>query len=229
MIAQQSAFEVASIKVSDGGIKMPMTMSVNPGGITFTNVTTMDCIAAAFGMKDYQVSGPDWLKSDRYVIAARTSAPANDDQLKAMLRTLLADRFKLTVHRETKDLAVYAITPSKGGARLRATQGGPENNLSFQAGKLAFRNYSMAGLAKFLSSLPSLDRPIVDATELQGGYDFDVGVDAESSDPVAIKRAMLDWSSMFVSLERQVGLKVEARKGPADFIIVDHIEKPAPN
>ena len=79
-----------------------------------------------------------------------------------------------------------------------------------QGATLAFRNYSMAGLAKFLSSQPSLDHPISDVTGLQGNFDFDL-------------------SSMFADLDRQVGLKVEARKAAADFLIVDHVEKPAAN
>ena len=87
----------------------------------------------------------------------------------------------------------------------------------------------MAALAKFLSSLPSVDRPVSDATELKGSFDFEISVDAEGGDPAAVKRAMLDWSSIFADLDRQLGLKVEARKAPADMLVVDHVEKPTPN
>src|SRR5262249_52242133 len=133
-------------------------------------------------------------------------------QLRLMLQSLLADRFRFVFHRETKDLAVYAINQAKSGARLRTSQGGPENSLSFQSAQWAFRNYSIPALAKFLSSLPSLDRPVSDATGLQGNFDFEINIDSQGNDPASIKRAMLDWPSMFADLEQQLGLKMEARK-----------------
>src|SRR5437762_4849357 len=103
VFGQQQAFEVAWVK-SMNMIKAPVNMAVNPGGITFTNVTILDCIVAAYGIKEFQVAGPDLLKTDRYEIVARTASPAADPQLKMMLQALLADRFKLAVHRESKDL-----------------------------------------------------------------------------------------------------------------------------
>jgi len=226
---QQAAFEVVSIKISDGSVKTPMTMSANPGGIVYVNVTALDVITAAYSVKDYQVSGPNSLKVDRYEIVARTQSPADDAQIKSMLQVLLADRFKLVVHHESRDLSAYTITQAKNGAKLRTTQGGRENSLSFQGNKLAFRNYSIAALAKFLSSLPSVDHPVVDATGLEGNFDFEISVDAEGNGPDAVKRAMLEWPSLFTDLDQQLGLKVEARKGPIDTIVVDRIEKPTPN
>ena len=226
---QQAAFEVVSIKISDGSVKTPMTMSANPGGIVYVNVTALDVITAAYSVKDYQVSGPNSLKADRYEIVARTAAPADDAQIKSMLQALLADRFKLVVHHESRDLSAYTITQGKNGTKLRASQGGRENSLSFQGNKLAFRNYSIAALAKFLSSLPSIDHPVVDATGMEGNFDFEISVDAEGNGPDAVKRAMLEWPSLFTDLDQQLGLKVEARKGPIDTIVVDRIEKPTPN
>ena len=227
--SQQAAFEVISIKVSDGSIKTPMTMTANPSGIMYVNVTALDVIGAAYSVKDYQVTGPNWLKADRYEIVARTPSPSDDAHIKAMLQALLADRFKLVVHRESRDLNAYTIAQGKNGTKLRATQGGQENSLSFQGMKLAFRNYSIAALAKFLSSLPSIDRPVIDATGLQGNFDFDISVDADGTDPGAVKRAMLEWASLFTDLDQQLGLKVEARKGPIDTIVVDRVEKPTAN
>ena len=226
---QQAAFEVVSIKISDGSVKTPMTMSANPGGIVYVNVTALDVITAAYSVKDYQVSGPNSLKADRYEIVARTPSAADDAQIRSMLQALLADRFKLVVHHESRDLSAYTITQAKNGTKLRTTQGGRENSLSFQGNKLAFRNYSIAALAKFLSSLPSIDHPVVDATGMEGNFDFEISVDAEGNGPDAVKRAMLEWPSLFTDLDQQLGLKVEARKGPIDTIVVDRIEKPTPN
>src|SRR5262245_11076445 len=226
---QQAAFEVISIKVSHGNVKPPMQMTANPSGIVFVNVTAVDVIAAAYSVKDYQVAGPNSLKGDRYEIVARTPSPSDDAKIKSMLQTLLADRFKLVVHHESRDLSAYTITQGKNGAKLRPTEIGQENSLSFQGSKLAFRNYSIAALAKFLSSLPSIDRPVIDASGLQGNFDFEISVDAEGSGPDAVKRAMLEWASLFTDLDQQLGLKVEARKGPIDTIVVDRIEKPTAN
>src|SRR5262245_32549269 len=128
LFSQQAAFEVTSIKVSDGNVKTPMTMTANPSGIMFVNVTPMDVIATAYSVKDYQVAGPNSLKVDRYEIVARTAAPADDAKIKAMLQTLLADRFKLVVRHETRDLSAYTITQGKSGAKVRASQGGPQNS-----------------------------------------------------------------------------------------------------
>jgi uncharacterized protein (TIGR03435 family) len=229
LLFQQASFEVISIKISDGTVKTPMTMTANPSGIMFVNVTALDVIANAYSVKDYQVAGPNSLKADRYEIVARTPSPSGDAQIKAMLQTLLAERFKLVVHHETKDLSAYTITQGKNGTKLRASQGGRENSLSFQGNKLAFRSYSIAALAKFLSSLPSIDHPVVDATGLEGNFDFEISIDAEGNGPDAMKRAMLEWASLFTDLDQQLGLKVEARKGPIDTIVVDRIEKPTPN
>src|SRR6185436_11999233 len=91
LFSQQAAFEVVSIKVSDGNVKTPMTMTANPSGIIFVNVTALDVIAAAYSVKDYQVAGPNSLKADRYEIVARTTSASGDAQIKAMLQTLLAD------------------------------------------------------------------------------------------------------------------------------------------
>ena len=227
--AQAPSFEVISIKGTDPNAKIPVGLNSNPGGITFTNASALDCIMKAYGVKDYQVVGPDWLKSARFDIAARTASAANDVQLNQMLQSLLESRFKLTMHRENKELSVYAITESKNGTRLRPAQAGPENSLRFQGNALAFRNYSIAALGRFLSTLPGMDRAITDASELKGSYDFDIVVDAEGNDPGAVKRAMLDWATLFSDMDRQLGLKVEARKAPAEMLVIDRIEKPIPN
>src|SRR5208337_3976872 len=91
-----------------------------------------DCLQAAYGLQDYQISGPDWLRSERYDIAAKAAGATTGDQAKLMLQTLLAQRFQLTLHRETKDLPVYALVPAKGGHKLRAAASNASGGAHFQ-------------------------------------------------------------------------------------------------
>src|ERR1700733_7280609 len=118
------AFEVASIKVADPGEAgpgdIPRNMDNSPGHFVMRNVPLRYCIEWAYDLKDYQVSGPDWIKNDnRYDIVANAPGPASDDQMKLMLQTLLLERFQMKVHKETKNLDVYALLPGKGAPKLQ--------------------------------------------------------------------------------------------------------------
>jgi uncharacterized protein (TIGR03435 family) len=208
----QLSFEVASIKESSLGVKVEPARTMNPGGIVFTNGTAVDCIAFAYELKSHQVSGADWLASMRYDIAARTAAPATEEQLRKMLQALLADRFKLAFHRGSKEQPIYAITAGRNTSQLKPSAGGPENILRFEGNRLAFRNYSIAALALFMSRIPAVDRRIVDTTSLPGGFDFEVVLDVPDNDPGTVKRAMLEWPSLFSDLERQ-GIETRTPQG----------------
>ncbi len=98
---KQPAFEVASIRVDKSGREQ--SMAVNPGGIVFQRVTLRECLEAAYGVQHYQVAGPDWINSERYAISAKSPAQTDHAQLMRMLQTLLGDRFKLRIHRESKE------------------------------------------------------------------------------------------------------------------------------
>src|SRR5437016_1341336 len=111
------AFEVASVKPSapggSGGGMRP-----GPTGLTAKNVTLLFCIRIAYEVQDDQVSGPSWLSTEQYDIAARTDAPVSQNQLRLMLRTLLAERFRLVLHREERIRSVYTLVVAKDGPRL---------------------------------------------------------------------------------------------------------------
>lgn len=138
-IAQQSSaplsFEVASIKPAApqqlGRIRIGM--NADGGMLRYTNVSLRDVIRAAYKVKDYQIEGPDWLGSDRFDIQAKFPEGATEDQVPQMLQSLLADRFKLSLHRESKDHPVYALIVGKNGAKLKPAEaegsmmmGGPD-------------------------------------------------------------------------------------------------------
>ena len=95
--------------------------SPDPGQITYSNVSLKQVLTNAYGIKSYQVSGPKWLDSERFDIVAKIAMGATKEQFQMMLQNLLAERFKLAVHHETKELPIYALVVGKGGPKLKET------------------------------------------------------------------------------------------------------------
>jgi uncharacterized protein (TIGR03435 family) len=220
------AFDTASVKSRKPEAKPGANrrMRVSPEGITYTDVTLSDSIQAAYGVRRFQVTGPDWIASARYDIVAKAAGPVPGAQLKLMLQALLSDRFKLTLHRETKELAVYAMVPGKKGPKFHDSEGEGESRIYPDGGTLVFKNYSMPALADFLGR--PADRPVLDKTGLGGHYDFSIRlVDGESPNPSDVKRAAADWQSIFTDLQEQLGLKLEAQKAAIEILVIDHAEK----
>jgi uncharacterized protein (TIGR03435 family) len=232
--AAQTAFEVASVKVSQGGDFKEAQKSVvfSPTGVTLRSVTIQTAIVTAYGVKDFQVSGSG-LGSEHYDIVAKVASPVGDDQLKIMLRGLLADRFKLAFHRAEKETPVYALVTGKKSPKLVEAHAEGSGNVRFQGGEMVFQGFSMAKLADFLSRLRSMDRPVLDMTALPGFFDFTVHfadtlpagmVEAKA----AAEQAFLD-PALPLNIAAQVGLKLDARKAPVESIVVDHVERPTEN
>lgn len=127
-IAQQPpsalSFEVASIKPAEPQQmgRMRVGMNADRGMIRYTNVSLLDCIRIAYGVKEFQISGPDWLGSQRFDIQAKYPTGATEDQVPEMLQSLLANRFKLQVHRDTREHAVYALVAGKNGPKLKPAE-----------------------------------------------------------------------------------------------------------
>jgi uncharacterized protein (TIGR03435 family) len=124
-LAQQPAaptFEVASIKPSKpmGMNQMRIRMGADAGMLRYNNVSLKDCVRTAYRLKEFQVQGPDWMESERFDIEAKLPDGASQDQIPEMLQALLAERFKLAVHRDTKEHAIYAMVVAKGGPKLKA-------------------------------------------------------------------------------------------------------------
>jgi uncharacterized protein (TIGR03435 family) len=217
------AFEVASVKVSrvwqaGGEGSKREKISVSPGSLTMRNVNLSSCLQWAYMVRFYQIEGPGWLNSDRYDILAKTSEPAPAVQLRLMLRALLAQRFKLTLHRESKPLPVYELAVAKGGPRLPASKGDGDSAMWVSGGSFVFQNMSMADFAERLSGLRGTERPVVDRTGIEGTFDFTLATAA-----AAILQD--DGPSIFTLIQEQLGLKVEPRKALLEIIAVDHAER----
>ena len=297
------AFEVASIKPA-GRIdplairqgKMHIGMKVDGAICDIGAFSLRDLIRTAYEVKDYQISGVDSLGSpldaQRFNIRATLPEGTTEKQVPQMLQALLADRFKLVIHRETRQQPVYALVVAKGGPKLEASepeppaqkappeapqaskpgetvvavggqqvsvsgnmrdgkgitvQGGPmgQMHVTMVDGKMHMEaaNMTMAALADLATRFT--DRPVVDMTDLKGDYQVALDLSMEDLQNVARAAGMLvprrpganggggnglldapdpSGSSIFASIEA-MGLKLEARKAPVPFIVIDHFEK----
>jgi uncharacterized protein (TIGR03435 family) len=210
-------FEVASVKPNATG-SGHAGLDIDGNMIRMTNVTLQSVIVWAYEISAPRLSGPGWLESERYDIVAKTESGAPGP---AMMRTLLAERFKLAVHVVTKESPIYALVVAKNGPKLKKAESG-EDDMNSKRGHLTARKVSMARLADFLARPRSgLGRPVIDKTDLEGAFDFTLDwtpdSDAQTSETAPL--------SIFVALQEQLGLKLESQKGPVEVLIVDRVEK----
>ena len=199
-------------------------------------------IAAAYNLTPRAISGaPRWVDSDHYDILAETPGEVrpNLDEQMAMLRKLLSDRFNLTFHREQKEFSIYALTVAKNGSKLKEGTEPPEGPpplifvVSPQSLHLPGRNATMAELASVFQRA-ALDRPVTDKTGLSGRYDFDLEFTPDETQfgGAFAKRANTDDSAkpgLFAAMQEQLGLRLEATRGPVEALVVDHVERPSAN
>jgi uncharacterized protein (TIGR03435 family) len=221
------AFEVASVKPVKTSIKEGKRMTTDPGRVTYSNVSLRDCIQAAYGVRPYQISGPGWLDSERYDVAAKAAGAALEPQLMQMLQTLLAERFQLKLHHETKELSVYALVVAKNGPKLLAGDPKAAANMDFVTvpGGISFHNYPMAALAEQLSGrIFGLEYPVIDQTGLDGVYNLTLKLADSMAD---LKRSAEKGENppVFSVLQEQAGLRLAGQKMPIDILVVDHAEK----
>jgi uncharacterized protein (TIGR03435 family) len=191
------------------------------------NIALKRLIATAFGIDSIEViGGPNWIGTDRWDINAKIpseyGARPQGQVLKTMVQNLLADRFRLIIHRETREVSGYALVVAKNGSKMAVAK--PDEVARFQGGNdgtqhLKATNIRMDALAQYLTGDGGL---VVDRTGLTDGYDFDLNwtlADEPSS----------DLPSIFTALQEQVGLKLEHAKLPIQAVIVDRAERPKEN
>jgi uncharacterized protein (TIGR03435 family) len=221
------SFDVASIKPNQTGGDSRRA-SASPGGLfTAANVSLKLLIARAFGVAEFQIErGPGWIDTETYDIAARADTPLemSREELRPCLQALLAERFRLKFHRETKQASVYSLLVGKNGSRLREHSGAGSSGISASSGSgkasINGTKVTTARLAEYLSG--QAGRPVIDYTGLKGEYDFRVEwatAEAKGS----------SGPSMFTALQEQLGLKLDATKGPIEMIVIDGAEKASAN
>lgn len=224
--SNQPAFEVASVRPSqqEVGADYNNQITYSPSGFTARNVTLKRLIAEAWHCQLSQISGPAWLDRNEYEIAARMPAGATDAQVPLMIRSLLAERFHLKEHEESRPMRVYELTTAQGGPRIHPVQ--PGDTVSGGPG-LHFRG-SMRQFADLLAiqfsipapvspSEPVMGRgpliPVLDKTGMKGIYEFSVDIKPEVGTD-----GFTGWKRV---LEEQLGLKIDSRKADVPMIVVD--------
>jgi len=225
------SFEVASIKPSDPAAKI----AINRSGyhLATTGTSLLFLITWAYDIHPERLSGqPKWLDSARYDIVAnasqgeRVARRANEPTvLQQMMQALLAERFKLALHKEIRELPMYALVVAKDGPRVRlaaAPESMNQNPFNMPgAGNLVGTQTSADALAKVLAN--QLGRSVVHETGLKGVFDFKLLWAPEGASPEGAAM-MANRPSLFTALQEQLGLKLEARKGKVEVLVIDHIE-----
>jgi uncharacterized protein (TIGR03435 family) len=217
------AFEAASVKPNHSGTHNSSTHT-RPANVEMKNVTLRNIITSAYRIKDYQVSGPEWLRSERYDIVAKAPFGTPEAQIAPMLRTLLAERFKLETHSETKEFPVYGLVATKGGLIPQPAEAGEGSSMNTtiddKGGELKAQRTTLARLAEWLST--RLDRPVLDMSGLTGAYDFNLKFSLENAggDADTPKYPILP-----LALQEQLGLRLEKRTAPIEILVVDRAEK----
>jgi uncharacterized protein (TIGR03435 family) len=228
--AQETAsFEVASIKFHPGLVTMSGG-GVRGSTLSDTAVTLHDLIEDAYGVRRDQISGgPSWIGSDRYDIIAKAEGEGTltHDRAMQMLQTLLADRFQLKVHRETKETPVYELVVGKNGPKLKASSADAKGRNFVSANSAGMHmeatNGTMDQLARQLSV--TAGRPVIDKTGLTGYYAYTL----DWAPAIQPPQPDSDTPSMFTAVQEQLGLKLDSAKAPVEMLIIDHAEKPSEN
>jgi uncharacterized protein (TIGR03435 family) len=264
--ATEPRFEVASVKRSteDSGkvrvgdqVWTSVGASFKPGGaFEAVNATLGSFIRLAYGLREFQTVGaPEWVDTDRFDIQARAPQGAVESEAPRRLQALLAERFALKVHLETRDRPIYALVLARAngslGPRIRESQGPPAAaGLAAASGQctppgptgptsIRLCGVTMAALVDTFLPIYT-GRRVVDRTGLTGGFDLALHFDNRPipgvgpggglpRSPQAAEPAATDAVSIFTALEEELGLKLEPQTGPAEVLVIDHVEQPTPN
>jgi uncharacterized protein (TIGR03435 family) len=218
--SENPAFDIATIKPHDPSGGVLAGTSISPR--RYSGVGSLrSLIQTAYGVQDYQVSGgPSWVNTDLFEVDGRAANPTPHDQMMLMLQTLLAERFKLAIHRETKVVPIYALVAAKNGPKLQEVKDKDKIG-AMSAGRGMLRGQmTLTDLARYLSS--SAGRPVVERTGLTAGFEINLRWSPDNSPDAP-------GASLFTAIQEQLGLKLESAKGPIETLVIDHAEKPSGN
>jgi uncharacterized protein (TIGR03435 family) len=238
---KEPSFEVATIKPTSPDERARYFTMQGAHQFVAIGYTARYMIGLAYNLPPRAISGgPDWIDDTRYDIRAVTpgeTKPSVDDQT-AMLRALLADRFKLRFHTEPKESSVYVLTVAKGGSKLKETatpNAQPMTTSTVWPGDRIFLPARNATVKQFASTLQRaiLDRPVLDKTGLPGQYDFDLEWTYDDTQfggnlpPLAAQTS--GKPDFLAALQEQLGLKLESSRAAVDTIVIDSVQRPSEN
>ena len=221
-------FEVASIKL----VKPPKpphgaSLAINHGTASLDSVTLRQMIVQAYKFPRVLVlGGPNWYDTDQYDMMAKAGDPnATPDQIRQMVQSLLADLFKLAVHREKRDLPAYVLTLGKDGPKIK--EAAASETTAFdpnQSRRVIMRKQPVSGLVGMLANM--LDTPVKDETGLKGLYDFNLDW---SRDPDGTGFLSPNPQDFIPEAVERLGLHMELKKESMEVLVVDHAERPTAN
>jgi uncharacterized protein (TIGR03435 family) len=214
------AFEVASVKLTPaGGTGLTSISPYGQGRFTATSITMQLLISLAYGVPDSQLVGlPAWAASERYDVTAKAEPGVSLtlEELKPRLQLLLAQRFKLAIHREMKDTQGYALVAAKGGAKLKKASAGAKAGGMILPRGLRNPSSTMDTLAGMLAH--PLHRPVVNKTNIEGNYNIVLNYVQDGAVDSTLP-------SIFTAIQEQLGLKLETQMVPVEMLAIDHVER----
>ncbi|HEU4692887.1 MAG TPA: TIGR03435 family protein, partial [Vicinamibacterales bacterium] len=240
------AFDVVSIKRNpEPGNNYPLSPPVG-GRLALRKQTVRGLISSSYGIQDYLIiGGPRWLRTDGFDVDAvsERTPPPPPPQMLLMIRTLLADRFRLVMHNERREFPIYKLVMARADNRLgprihpadcvpRPQGGGPQPDdrqffcgTNVGVGTMLVRGGTMTLLAQQLGRYAGLGRPVVDATNLMGQFEWELKWTPDSADG----NVAVDAVSIFTALQEQLGVKLEPSRGPVDVLVIDSVAPPSEN
>jgi uncharacterized protein (TIGR03435 family) len=236
-------FEVATIKPGNGDAR---GFGIRFAGHRFTAVHTSlsDLIAFAYGLHPGQITGgPDWVLTEKYDLQAEAGGDGKQEgkpttqAMRTMVQKLLADRCRLTFHRDTKILSVYAIVVGKSGPKFLNSPGDPNGNAGYGFKALGAMTVNNARIADFAGWMQRfvMDRPVVDRTGIAGRYDFSLNWTPDETqfagmaDQLPPETGNVEPPDLYTAMQEQLGLKLEAAKDSVEILAIDHVERPSGN
>jgi uncharacterized protein (TIGR03435 family) len=239
-----SRFEVVSIKPNTSHDDNPRIAAPAGGRFAAGNVTVGQLMRSAYQIQDFQLSGqPSWFDSDRYDVEAKAAGNASTPEMRVMLQNLLAERFKLTFHRGTKEFPAFALIVAGNGPKLRLAD--PEKCVPRPASscsvirttsptEIVGEQITMARFAVWLST--RLDRTVIDRTDLEGVFDLDLrwepdqpAVVLDAVPPNTVPPPIEPNLSILTAIREQLGLKLESTKTVLEIFVIDRVERPSAN
>jgi uncharacterized protein (TIGR03435 family) len=232
LTAGQPAFETASVRRADRCVGKT---SVDPAMVTLNGVPLKLVLMSAFKVRPDDISGPSWLDTEYFEIIGKFPTSATRDQLPEMLQSLLAERFKLTAHKETRSRSGFDLVLDKNGPKLKATDSNDpvaaahagQVSFGFAPGREVIRgSMTLATFTRLLSN--RLKAPIQDLTGITGKYDIDLTwtpdvAPQDSSDAVSLPAAPA--VDVFTAVRSSLGLKLEPRRQQIEILVIDRIER----
>lgn len=227
-LAAQPAFETASIHVNNEADRPGHPIAqTTPGNLIMRNQALVYLIQWAYDVPRVEIDGPPWLREVWFDVQAKAATQAAETEMRVMLRKLLEDRFGLKLHKETRVLQGYAITLAKGGPKFEQESAPGDFVLERTSPVVLIAHHArVADLGQGIAD--ELGQPVTDATGLPGRYEIRLNLApyiTRAGDSGGNPGQLDTIGILFTGLQEQLGLKLEARKSPADVLVIDHVEK----